>query len=94
MRLDATDPACPEWRRYLFPCDCGDTTWLFFEWWQGDYSSYLAVVPTTWAPTRRARLRAAVRVLLGRRVENGDGVLLGHDDAERLRATLDEFLTE
>lgn len=91
MRLDATDPKMPEWHKYLFPCDCHDSTYLEVEWWDDfdGYPGYLNITPTFWAPTIRERIKTSIKVLFGKR-HYLNGVLLEADTAARLIETVQE----
>lgn len=75
--VDLTRSRRPHWRRFMFPCDCDDHHWLSVEWWDdGDDWPLLEIVPTLWATTVTERIKAAVKLLFGRRHHSCDGVLL------------------
>lgn len=91
MRIDATDPKDPEWKRFLFPCDCRESEYVHIGWWEDDDDpAYLEVIPAIWAPGWLERLKAIGRIIVGRPHYHG-GILLNPEAVGQLRLTLDEF---
>lgn len=97
MKIDATDPKCPDWKKFLFPCDANDNDFLSIQWWTengvldpNDPHPFLEIIPSIWAGGWWDRIKAAGKILSGRPHYNG-GIILTEDTVERLRETLDEI---
>lgn len=94
MRIDFTDPKWPEWVKYLYPCDCRETEFLYISWWDDesgeDRFAFLEVIPAVWTPSYWERIKAAAKIIAGQPHYHG-GILLNPETVERLRETLDEI---
>jgi hypothetical protein len=91
MRIDATNTKSPEWRRFLFPCDCNDGTYLEVEWWEDEptdeFPGYIDITPTMWGLSLWARVKGAVRLVFGQKYY-GTGVVLDNDTINELVETI------
>lgn len=93
MKLDTK---YPEWKKHLFPCDCGAAEFLHISWWDDDkyddgiMEGYLEVVPAIWAPGRWDRLKAIAKIIAGRPFYHG-GIILNPETVVQLRETLGEL---
>ena len=98
MKIDATDPNWPMWRKFLFPCDCGSAEYLHISWWDDGINDndesimegYLEVVPAIWAPNWRDRLKAIAKIIAGRPFYHG-GIILNPETVVQLRETLGQL---
>lgn len=94
MKIDATDPKLPDWKKYLYPCDCSDNDFLHINWWTVDGhledDPFLEVIPAIWAADWWDRIKAIGRIIAGRPHWHG-GIVLNPETVERLRETLNEI---
>jgi hypothetical protein len=92
MKLDATKSTLPDWHKHLFPCDCGESHFLELSWSEDpddDFPGYLDVTQTIWSGGIWDRIKAAGKVLLGRRHYFG-GVVLDEETTDHLIESLNE----
>jgi hypothetical protein len=84
-------------KRTVLLCDCHDFHLLCFEWWPGDkkfaqvmVNAYVSIGGRDWDSLRK-RVQAAWRMLRGKEYSYYE-VVLGEEDAVRLRNALNEYI--
>ena len=84
-------------KKHIFQCDCHDYHFMMFEWWSEDKkfaqvtaNAYVSIGGRDWDSLRK-RVHAAWRMLRGKEYSYYE-VVLGEEDAVRLRNALNEYI--